>query len=248
MNRVLASYLPHMLRDYLMTRGGAMAIVGAVFILPFVLALGQTSNATPEALHAQGVGLVLGLTPFLALIATYGLIGQDFRLGFYRPLFAKPISVPLYYAMLFCCAAVSFWLVQALVLLALAAFGINAWDFAAWLEMSMRFALLGGLTFAMSRVTRLDWLYAFLLYQLAAPLRELLPAAESIRGFLINVVFPPTQLFDLSRGARAEGQFSALISSAGPEWTSIAWLAGYATICLAIGLLAARRIQLASVQ
>ena len=248
MNRVLVSYVPHMLRDYLMTRGGAMASVAVVFVLPLVLTLAQETDATPEALHSQGVALTLLITPFLALIATYGLLGQDFRLGFYRPLFAKPISVPVYYAMLFCCAAVSFWLLQALVLLALASFGIDAWDPGAWLEMSLRFALLGTLTFAISRVTRLDWLFAFLFFQLAAPLRQLFPAAESIRGFLINALFPPTQLFELPPSARAGGQFSSLISSGGPEWASIAWLSGYATICFVIGLWAVRRIPLASVQ
>jgi len=249
MNRVLLAYAPHMLRDYLMTRGGAMAVVAAVFVLPLVLTLAQATEVPPpEVTHSQGVGLLLALTPFLALIASYGLIGQDFRLGFFRPLFAKPISVPLYYAMIFCCAALTFWIVQALSLLALAAFQINAWEPAAALEMSFRFALLGGLTFAMSRVTRLDWLYAFLIYQLAAPLRTLLPAEETIRGFLINIVFPPTHVFTLSPTARTEGRFSALVGASGPEWASIAWLIGYITVCLVIGLCTVRRLELASVQ
>ena len=248
MNRVLVSYIPHMLRDHLMTRGGAMAVIVALFVLPLVLTLAQVTDATPEALRSQGVALTLGVTPFLTLVATFGLVGNDFRLGSYRPMFSKPISVPLYYAILFCCATVSFWLVQALLLIGLAAFGINAWDPGAWLEMSLTFALLGTLTFAISRVTRIDWLLALLFFQLAEPLRTLLPAAESIRGFLINVLFPPTQLFNLSPGARADGQFSALISSGGAEWASIAWLAGYATICFVIGLWVVRRVPLAAVQ
>ena len=243
MNRVLLAYAPHMLRDYLMTRGGAMAVVAAVFVLPLVLTFAQATEAPPpEVMHSQGVGLLLALTPFLTLIATYGLIGQDFRLGFFRPLFAKPISVPLYYAVLFCCAGLTFWIVQGLSLLALAAFQINAWEPAAALDMSLRFGLLGGLTFAMSRVTRLDWLFAFLIYQLAAPLRTLLPAEETIRGFVINIIFPPTQLFELTPAARAEGQFSALIGASGPEGASIAWLIGYISVCVVIGLYTVRRL------
>ena len=248
MNRVLVSYVPYMMRDYVMTRGSAMAVVAALFLLPQLLVLALTTDTPPDVLRGQGVALTLVLTPFLTLIATYGLLGQDFRLGFYRPLFAKPISVPLYYATLFCCAAVSFWLIQALVLLVLIAFGIDAWDPAAWLDMSLRFALLGTLTFAMSRVTRLDWLFAFFLFQLAGPMRRSFPAGESIGGFLINVLFPPAQLFDLTSGARADGQFSALIGSGGAEWVSIVWLAGYAMICVVIGLWAVRGIPLASVQ
>ncbi len=249
MNRVLLAYAPHMLRDYLMTRGGAMAVVAAVFVLPLVLTFAQATEAPPpEVMHSQGVGLLLALTPFLTLIATYGLIGQDFRLGFFRPLFAKPISVPLYYAVLFCCAGLTFWIVQGLSLLALAAFQINAWEPAAALDMSLRFGLLGGLTFAMSRVTRLDWLFAFLIYQLAAPLRTLLPAEETIRGFVINIIFPPTQLFELTPAARAEGQFSSLVGASGPEGASIAWLIGYISVCVVIGLYTVRRLELASAQ
>lgn len=248
MNRILVSYAPLMWRDYVMTRGGAMAIVAAVFIGPMLLGFAQNPDMTPDQMRRGAVGIIIAVTPFLTLIATYGLIGQDFRLGFFRPMFAKPISVPWYYAMQFACAAVTFWLVQALILIGLAAFGINAWDPAVWLEMSLRFVLLGTLVFAISRVTRLDWIFAMLVFSLAAPLRLAYPVGESLRGWLINVLFPPTQLFDLESGARAPGQMSALITSAGPEWGSVSWIAGYALICLLIGLLAARHIPLASVQ
>ena len=88
MNRVLLSYVPHMLRDHLMTRGGAMAVIAAVFVLPLVVTLAQVTDVTPEALHGQGVALTLGLTPFLTLVATYGLVGHDFRPGSYRSLFS----------------------------------------------------------------------------------------------------------------------------------------------------------------
>ncbi len=248
MIRILISYTPHMLRDYLMTRGGAMAVVAAVFIGPLLLTLAQATDVTAEQMGRQAAQVIIALTPFLALIATYGLIGQDFRLGYYRPMFSKPISVPLYYALLFGCATISFWLVQGLVLLALAAFGVDAWYPAVWLDMSMRFALLGTLTFAISRVTRLDWIFAVFFFSLASPLRGALPAGESIRGLLINVLFPPTQLFDLPPAARAEGQLSALVSSAGPEWGSVAWLTGYALICFLIGLWVTRRMPLASAE
>lgn len=242
------AYVPHMLRDQLLTRGGAMLVVAAVFIAPLMLALPQSDQMTAEQMRSQSIQVMLSLSAFMTLIATYGLIGQDFRLGFYRPMFAKPVSVPLYYALLFCCAAVSFWLVQTLTLLGLAAFGINAWAPAAALEIMLRFTLLGTIIFAISRVTRLDWILALLFFTLASPLRQAYPAEESIRGWLINVFFPPTHLFDLAPAERASGQLSALITSAGPEWGSIAWLVGYGTIWFLIGLWLVRRIQLAAMQ
>jgi ABC-type transport system involved in multi-copper enzyme maturation permease subunit len=248
MSRILMSYAPHMLRDYLVTRGGAMAVVAAVFVGPLLLAFRDLIDPDPEQLIGQARSVITSLTPFLTLIAAYGLIGQDFRQGYYRPMFAKPISVPLYYALLFCCATLSFWIVHGLILLAFATFGVNAWSPATWLDLTLRFSLLGTLTFAISRVTRLDWILAVFLFTLASPLRNSYPAAESIRGWLINVMFPPTQLFNLAPELRAQGQLSALIGPAGTDWGSIAWVAGYSAICFGIGLWAVRRIPLASVQ
>ncbi len=248
MNRILVSYAPYMFRDYLLTRGGAMAVVAAVFIGPMLLGFAEAPNLDAEQMARQTGQVLVGLTPFLTLIATYGLIGQDFRQGFYRPMFAKPISVPFYYALLFCCAAASFWIVQGFALLAVSVYGVNGWNPAVWLDISMRFALLGTLTFAISRVTRLDWILAVFFFTLAAPLRQSYPAEESIRGWLINVLFPPTHLLELSNVARRGGQSSALVDSAGVAWGSMGWLCGYAVILFLIGLWTPRRIPLASVQ
>lgn len=248
MNRILVSFAPHMFRDYLVTRGGGMAAIAAVFVGPTLLGFAQVAEPNAEQMHIQAVQLMGMITPFLTLIAVYGLIGQDFREGFYRPMFAKPVSVPLYYAQLFCCAVLCFWIVQGLVLLAFAVYGVNAWEPTAWLDFSMRFFLLGTLTFAISRVSRLDWLFAMFFFSLASPLRQGYPAAESLLGWLINVLFPPTQLFDLLPAARAQGQFSALVAEVGLEWGSIGWVAGYSAVCFLIGIWAVRRIPLASVQ
>ena len=114
MNRILVSYAPLMWRDYLMTRGGAMAIVAAVFIGPMLLGFAQNPDMLADQMRATAVQVIITLAPLLTLIATYGLVGQDFRLGFFRPMFAKPISVPGYYTLVFVCAALTFWLVQAL--------------------------------------------------------------------------------------------------------------------------------------
>ena len=199
-----------------------------------------------QAARNQAQQLILTVTPFLALIAAYGLAGQDFRLGYYRALFSKPISVPMYYVLLFCCAGVAFWLVQALAMGTFAFAGVNAWDPGLALEASVRFTMLATLTFAMSRVTRLDWIFALLILSLGDPLRGAYPAGESIRGWVINVLFPPTHVLDLAPAAQQAGQITALLPEAGPEWVSVAWLAGYALVCFGIGLLLVRKVPLSS--
>jgi len=245
--RVLVAYFPHMLRDYLMTRGSTMLVVAFVFMGPLLIAFAN-SNATLEELRVQVLQVDLTLTTFLALVATYGLIGQDFRLGYYRSLFAKTLSVPLYYAALFACALLGFWLVQGVIFLGLIGFGVNGWEPAVASEMTVRFLLLGSMTFAFSRASRLDWIFAVLVMALASPLRSAYPAAESARGRLVNVLLPPMHLFDSAPGARAAGQLSALVTTAGPEWSSLAWIVGYTAVCFTIGLVLARRLPLGSVQ
>lgn len=51
-NRVLIAYFPHMLRDFLVTRGGAMLVVAFVFMGPLLIAFAN-SNMTPEQLRSQ---------------------------------------------------------------------------------------------------------------------------------------------------------------------------------------------------
>ena len=139
-------------------------------------------------------------------------------------------------------------IMQAVTLLGLATLGINAWDPEVALEITFRFVLLGTIVFAISRVTRLDWILALLFFTLASPLRQAYPAGESVRGWLINVFFPPTQVFDLDPGPRDQDQFSALFTSGGVDWGSVAWLVGYSSVWFLIGLWLVRRVQLASMQ
>lgn len=154
----------------------------------------------------------------------------------------------MYFAALFGCALLGFWLVQGVIFLGLLGFGVNGWEPAVALEMTVSFLLLGSMTFAFSRASRLDWIFAVLLMALASPLRNAYPAAASVKGWLINVLLPPMQLFDLAPSARAAGQLSALVTTAGPEWSSLAWIVGYTAVCFTIGLVLVRRLPLGSVQ
>ena len=247
--QALISYLPLLLRDYLLTRGGAMVVVSLVFIGPLLIAFSTaTTPPPPEQMSRQAIQVMLSLTTFLTLVGTYGLIGQDFRLGYYRSYFAKPVPVPLYYVATFGCALLGFWTVQGLILVTLASFGVNAWDAAAALEATLSFILLGSMVLAFSRVSRLDWIFAAFLMALANPLRSAYPAAESIRGKILNVLLPPMHLFDLTPSARAAGETSALITGAGVEWTSLSWICVYALTFFLCAMVAVWKLPLASTQ
>lgn len=248
MNRPLVSYLPLMFRDYLLTRGGAMVVVAIVFIAPILLTFGANPAMTPEQMNGQAIGVMKAVSPFLTLIAMYGLIGQDFRLGYYRSIFAKPVSSPLYYVAVFGCALLGFWVVQGFMLLTFAAFGVNTWDAGVALDITMGFVVLGSMVFAFSRISRLDWIFGVLFMSLASPLRAAYPADQFFRGKIINLALPPMHLFDLTPAARMEGQMTALVTAAGPEWASLAWILGYSLVFFAFAIVLVRKLPLASAQ
>lgn len=226
-------FFPLQWRDHLLTRGAAMVIVGIVLLLPFI----GTAHATHAAVDELGplfTSYLRGTAPLLVLVAVYGVIGQDVRQGYYRFLFAKPISPIGYYALAFVAAGLTYVAVE------LALNGIFALVVAptlpvgALLDALVEFVLLGGVVFALSRVSRLDWLIAILTFALGDFARRRFPPHDSALGAVLNVVFPPSHAGTL---------FPA---GAHPEWGHLAWALGYGLAMVVIGLAAVRYTQMGS--
>ena len=225
---IVLRYLPRYLADHLLTRGAAMLVVGAVMALPILLATGG-SQADEEALHTLIVQAVGNISVFLTLIATAGVIGTDVRHGYYRFLLCKPFSPVAYYGAAFGATLLSFLTVVLVFTGVFAVVRDPVWPgvrpFASW---SITFLLLGGLVFACSRFTRLDWLVAVAAFILGDVARNRWPAAESVLGGVLNILLPPS------------GRSSYFADSGAALWGPIAWALGYAAVMIALGLLAVR--------
>ncbi len=229
---ILLRYFPRQLRDLLLTRGAAMLVVGVVFSLPLWLA----QTAIPEA-NAQAVlrQTLEGMTLFLTMIATYGIVGEDVRRGYYRFLFSKPIS-PIQYSVQAMVAAFLVFVIAQFLLIGVFAMVVEpVWPDGALRETAAAFVLLGSMIFALSRVTRMDWLIALTIFIFGNLVRVWYPPAESFLGKLLNVVFPPNHLLE-----------PALFPPHAIDWSNVAWVAGYSVACIVIGLSLVRFIPLSS--
>ena len=75
--------------------GLLMLIVGALAALLINSLTVVTSGSGGET--AVFLGILDFTVTIFALLATAGIVSTDFSMGYYRPLFARPVSPPLYY-------------------------------------------------------------------------------------------------------------------------------------------------------
>lgn len=222
------AYFSRQLRDMLLTRGAAMLVIAALLMLPVLLTdFSRTRNPDYEAMLASTIN---GMMAFLIMVATYGIVGEDVRRGYFRLLFSKAISPVWYYGQ----ALVAAWVGYATILLtvvgAFALFKEPAWPTNALIDAHFAFLLLGGMIFGLSRFTRLDWLAGLVLMILGDVLRDAYPASESLRGKIFNVVLPPSHL-DVGDFFGVSGTVHA-----GP----MLWYVSYAGLFIILGLAAVR--------
>ncbi len=222
MTATLPQYFPRQLRDMLLTRGAAMLVIAVVFTLPILMG---AVRIPPNGAAVLLDGTLSAMSPFLVMVATYGIIGEDVRRGYFRFLFAKPISPVLYYAQAFLAALIAFLAAQLIVVAVFALVVEPAWPERWLLERTVFFLSLGSVIFALSRVLSIDWLIGLLFFVVGQGVRNWYPVSESLRGKVFNVVFPPSHLME-----------SGLFPVEGIEWGHVAWVVGYAAMCLAIGL------------
>ena len=222
---VLLRYFPRHLADHLITRGIVMFLIGAVMLLPFLLVPdGETAMSGAELVRQS----LSGITPFLTLVATYGIVEQDVRHGYYRFLFSKPVSPVGYYGASFLASAISFLVIVSLMIGLIAIVREPVWPGGLGIaDLTLMFLLLGALVFAFSRFTRADWVLGIVLLLIGSAARRRWPPDESALGAVLNVLLPPDTPRTFFPGGR-------------PDWSDIGWTLGYAAVALAAGLLAVR--------
>lgn len=140
----------------------------------------------------------------LTLVATGGLVSDDFAQGHQRTLFAKPVSPPLYY--------LQRWLIGGAAVLvgaAPVAYAISRRFDTPMLgaplvaRMGLLYLVLGGLVFLLSTLSRRDWLLAVVVLagQAGLGLARSLGGAQGPVATAVYAVLPPFQLLRLQRPA-----------------------------------------------
>jgi hypothetical protein len=239
----LVAYGWWQLRDYLLEKGIGTALV-MLFAgsIAYVGARGMT-RFSPEALRAPlslvftelfGQLVLLGV-----LFATNGIVSDDRKHGYYRFLFAKPVSVPRFYLQKFVAHLVGFLLVAALLVLAfnlaftpmLNETGLPFMSRRVFPLLAVLFVALGGIGFLMSVLWRIDWLSFMFVYIVSSVFWDMFGDSDRWQGTVVRALPPVHTLDGIYRSALGDGALPI---------GDLRWLVLYGLGCLVAGVVALR--------
>jgi ABC-type transport system involved in multi-copper enzyme maturation permease subunit len=234
----LGRYALWHLRDYLRDKGIAtlitLGLVGYLTQIPIIRARAAGfGGALMEQIADQAFISGLKFLGFVGvLFATNGIVADDRRHGYYRLLFAKPVSVVEYYAQKWAVYGVGFLIVAALLL------GIHGATVEPFFPVTflptiaLIYVALGGIGFLLSAAWRFDWLSLAAVLGLSDMLWLLFKDDPGLSGSLVRLL-PPVHLLD--------GVYTAVRHGGGPPVNDLVWLGGYGLACFVAGLLVVRR-------
>lgn len=231
------------LRDYLRDKGIATLIT--IVLLGYLnqlsinraRALGAASGLMDQIADQAFVSTLGSLGILGVLFATNGIIADDRRHGYYRLLFAKPVSIGQYYGHKFAVYGLGFLIVAAVLL------GIYNATVERYLPMALLptlalvYVALGGIGFLLSAAWRFDWLSLATVMLGSRVLWELFGDESGVRGTLLYLL-PPVHVLDGVYGAIRAGRELPL--------NDLAWAVGYGVACFVLGLVVVRRRSLAA--
>ena len=242
----LVEYAPWILRDYFTNQGPSTALVvllvGVLTItseLSIISMMGGPGGPVklgdiPLDVARRALHTITPTLTFLgALFATNGIVANDRKLGYYRFLFAKPVSPPVYYASTFALYGAGLIGISFLLLLVwgLAVRPMFPPEFFA--IVAVFYVAYGGIGFLLSAAWRFDWLSLVTVLFVANVLWSLWEHATGLRHWVLYLL-PPVH--------RAGDVYALLLhGQRGTSWMAIAWLGGYGLICFVLGMIVIRR-------
>jgi hypothetical protein len=230
------------LRDYLRDKGIAtlitLGLVGYLTQIPIMRAreAGVGGELMAQAADQAFVSALKFLGFVGVLFATNGIVADDRRHGYFRLLFAKPVSIVAYYAQKWLVYGAGFLLVCG-VLLAIHGATVEPFFPSTFLPaFALIYVALGGIGFLLSAAWRFDWLSLAAVLGLSDMMWLLFREDTGLVGTLIRLL-PPVH--------RLEGLYQAVRVGEALPMTDVAWLGGYGALCFVAGLLVVRRRPLA---
>lgn len=257
----LGAYALWQIRDYIVDRGASTAIITILLayvtlgpLLPTVRHNIETLPATlvarwggPEAarlrlLHEFSETFLrstLGAIIFLgALLAMNGIVANDRKQGFYRFLFAKPVSPVRYYGQAFLINSVAFLALFVLLVMLYGAFVVPILTAPLVAATAMMFLCYAGITFALSAAARWDWLSLVTMTVAASYLWSRYGESHHPAAWLLYLL-PPLH--------RTSDVYTRVAAGSGIPWPLLQWYAGYGAVAVVIGLIVLRFRRLAIV-
>jgi hypothetical protein len=238
----LLEYAPWMLRDYLMNQGPSTAIVvlliGFMTLLPLIQGAAGAPMSVGRVPRDAAASMLRAIVPPLVFLGTFfatnGIIANDRKLGYYRFLFAKPVSPPWYYALTFAVYGAGLLLVSA-ALMGLWSLTVRPmFPAELLLVVALMYVAYGGIGFLLSAAWRFDWLSLVTVLLVANVGWSVWGNSSGAKYYLLHLL-PPVH--------KAASIYALVASDVVRPlpWDAIWWLGGYGLVCFLLGMLVVRK-------
>jgi hypothetical protein len=235
----LGKYSLWQFRDFALEKGISIGIIGLLFgylqLLPLRISF---PDQLPAELITRMVNTLAGTLVLISVfIAVNGIISTDRKQGYYRFMFAKPVSPVRYYGQLF---FVNLAGVLSGMLLLAAVFFAFVGEFSVWnllLYTALFYLAFGGIGFFISAATKHDWVVMAAVWLGSAVLRALYASGHDWKSKAVQLL-PPVH--------KVEGVASTILADGAAPLADVAWLAGYGALFFVLGLVVLKRRPLAA--
>ncbi|MGH7650844.1 MAG: hypothetical protein ACREMS_03275 [Gemmatimonadaceae bacterium] len=237
----LAKYSLWQFRDFAVHRGIAIIIIGVLYGYAPLVPLRHMGGAgfaggSQLQIAALTVQVSSSVVFIAVLIALHGIVSTDRRAGYYRFLFAKPVSPVVYYTQAFFVYMAGL-VATMLVFAALLHTILPAFDIAHFLMYAaLIYVAMGGIGFFVSVTTHYDWVILIAVWLGARIFRGLYGLDGGWRGKLVELLPPVHRVDDVA---------SSLIGSGTAQAKDVLWLLGYGALFFVVGLVFLRQRQIA---
>ena len=249
----LGRYAIDQLDDWFFERGFATLLIGGFLVWTAYISFPR--QALPgidlDTLRDRAIDSTLGpLAFFGTLIAVNGIVSNDRKQGYYRFLFAKPVSIVRYYAQAFAVHGLGFLAASVVIVAALSAAIGRSLQLAPVAYCALIFVSFGGIVFLASTLVRFDWSLGGVVWGLGQIIHSLANRAEELIAMGRPIDLVPAAwsrwVAPLLPPVADGGEVLAALVVGDPVPERIAlWLAGYGVVCFVIGLFVLRRRALA---
>jgi len=236
----LGKYSLWQFRDFAIDRGVAILIIGFlwgyVLFAPFRTVGGPLTLNSSSPIWPLLITIASSIVSVSVLIAVNGIVSTDRKLGYYRFLFSKPVSVVAYYVQLYFVHMVG---VLAAMLILSGILRTIVPDFRVLnylLYTALIFVAMGGIGFFISVATRFDWVTLAAVWLGSRTLRDLYGAKPGLPGKLVQLLPPVHKLDVLANG---------LITNGTAQTSDVIWLLAYGSLFFVLGLVLLRQASLA---
>lgn len=229
----LRRYAMWQIRDFARDRGIALLLVG--FLLGFTVVGPVRAMGRPidQGLAKNLLVATLAQLSFiLAFITLNGIISTDRKMGYFRFLFSKPVSIPAYYSQLFIVYLIGFLAAIAILLGGFSIFARPVSPFAPLAYCALVFLSLGGIAFLISSLFRHDWPILAAIFLGSAILHSMWQFQEGWRRMVLSIL-PP--VYKLTQA------LPDIVNRGVVNTQDVLWLLGYSAICFAAGIYVLKR-------